>query len=265
MSTNLNLKLVLRKMVLKPLHIYILRIARRKPRIVFHLSAIHNYLAGEPEIRLLKNFVDRQRAAVDAGASNGSYTYFLSRLCPQVFAYEPLRESADFLRRIVPDNVTLQEAALSDRAGIANLNVPLYGGVTRGTGAATMTEVTHHSFEVHPIRTVRLDDEQLPPVGFIKIDVEGHELNVLAGAQRLIQRDKPTMLIEVDHRYHLTRSVPDILAEIEAMGYRGEFYYYRKWRPIVEFRLEVHQWDDGTDVFMHDFKRYRNNFLFKSR
>src|SRR6185503_3678023 len=49
-------------------------------------------------------------------------------------------------------------------------------------------------------RTVALDeflkDRRLPPVSFVKIDVEGHELRVLRGARATLQLHRPALLIE---------------------------------------------------------------------
>ena len=44
--------------------------------------------------------------------------------------------------------------------------------------------------------TKKLDDFELPKIDFIKIDVEGHELNVLKGGINLINRDFPHIALE---------------------------------------------------------------------
>jgi hypothetical protein len=121
-----------------------------------------------------------------------------------------------------------------------------------------------HPTEQIQVPLVPLDDEGLPPIGFIKVDVEAHELPLLAGARLLLQRDRPTMLIEVDHRYHPERPVADCLAEIEGLGYRGQFFYRGSWFSTSEFRLDQHQLDLGTSTCMHDHANYVNNFLFRA-
>lgn len=57
-----------------------------------------------------------------------------------------------------------------------------------------------HVTKDHPdelVTATRLDDLDIPgTVGLIKIDVEGHEREVILGAVRLIQQDEPTILME---------------------------------------------------------------------
>jgi FkbM family methyltransferase len=49
----------------------------------------------------------------------------------------------------------------------------------------------------------RLDDIDLGGgVGFLKIDVEGHEEAVLAGASRTLKQSMPAVLVEVEERHH---------------------------------------------------------------
>jgi hypothetical protein len=48
-----------------------------------------------------------------------------------------------------------------------------------------------------------LDNFELEDVGFIKIDVEGHELSVLQGGQSLIARDRPILFVEIERRHNI--------------------------------------------------------------
>lgn len=66
-----------------------------------------------------------------------------------------------------------------------------------------------------PVR--RLDDLAVGPVDLLKIDVEGMEMAVLAGAETTIARDRPFLFIEI-----LDASIPDFLHWIDAVGYRIE-------------------------------------------
>jgi len=48
------------------------------------------------------------------------------------------------------------------------------------------------------VPAITLDQLPLPPIGFIKIDAEGHEPDVLAGARQLLTRDRPLIYTEVN-------------------------------------------------------------------
>ena len=65
----------------------------------------------------------------------------------------------------------------------------------------------------------RLDSLDLGDVGFIKIDVEGHETEVIDGASELIARCRPIMLVEIEE-VHSGKPVRVVINEIERHGYR---------------------------------------------
>jgi hypothetical protein len=62
---------------------------------------------------------------------------------------------------------------------------------------------------------VRLDDLHLSPISFIKLDVEGYEMDVIDGGMQTIQRDKPVMIIEIFDGPDRARKIE----QIEALGY----------------------------------------------
>ena len=59
-------------------------------------------------------------------------------------------------------------------------------------------------------------------IGFIKIDVEGHEQNVLIGGQALIKENKPVMVIEIEER-HTKKPIKDTINFIKNLNY--DCYY----------------------------------------
>lgn len=68
------------------------------------------------------------------------------------------------------------------------------------------------------VEVCALDELNLPTIGFIKIDVEGFELDVLKGARKTIEKDKPNLLIEIEER-HTGINLKKMLIEVCEYGY----------------------------------------------
>lgn len=178
---------------------------------------------GEPELRLLPFLVDRTRAAVDAGANRGIWADELARLCPKVYAFEPNPKLFPVLKAAARANVECHPCGLSDSDGRADLMVPGQGVRFSNQGATlNPAKVDGVAYATSAIETRKLDSLQLDPVGFIKIDVEGHEAAVVRGARALIARDKPTLIIEIEER-HTKEPLRETLSNVTSLGYRMVF------------------------------------------
>ncbi|MBN1825276.1 MAG: FkbM family methyltransferase [Candidatus Eisenbacteria bacterium] len=166
-------------------------------------------IAEEPEFGPIPALLRSGDGAVDAGANFGVYTVFLSRLVGDtgvVFSFEPVsvtfRALRSVTRRLRLPNVRLFPCGLSDRPGPAEMKSPLYakGGVN-----LYKTFVAAGEKKDRPGRPFRVSLETLdgalpegaPPIRFIKIDVEGHELALLRGARRTLERFRPALLVEI--------------------------------------------------------------------
>jgi hypothetical protein len=80
---------------------------------------------GEPEIRLLRYLVDPMRAAIDIGAAERVYSFFLQRLALRCVAFEPNPSLHLGLKRALPV-VENHQAAVSAVEGNATLRVPVH-------------------------------------------------------------------------------------------------------------------------------------------
>lgn len=193
--------------------------------------------SGEAELKLLPALVRPGTNAADIGANRGVYARRLARLCPLVFAFEPQSRLATRLARATADNVVVFPLALSGSAGEATLSVPVVGSVaahTRATLGASEGDVDKQT-----VLRARLDDFWLTSLGFVKIDVEGHEMDLLDGAMSTIDRCRPRMVIECDAR---TGSHPaEVLDRLAPLGYEGWFHHRGALLPVKDFEVEVHQ------------------------
>ncbi len=140
---------------------------------------------GEVELHLLDMLCRRDRDSIDVGANDGSYVHFLRRYSRFVLAFEPLPDLARALcRKFAHDNVAVHPVALSSEDGSTELRVPVVNG-TAITGCSTISiaaSAAYVEYKVFAVPGKRLDDLYQGDVGFIKIDVEGHEQHVLDGA-----------------------------------------------------------------------------------
>lgn len=214
---------------------------------------------GEPELRLLPDLVDPTRAAVDVGANRGVWTHQMAALCPWVYAFEPNPKMFAILEAARPANSEARQMALSDRTGVASLKVPRSArGFSNQHASLESNWPGAMEFGVVEVATSRLDDLDLEPCGFIKIDVEGHEQAVIAGALGLIARDRPTLLIELEER-HSDRSIETSIAEVEALGYDAFVFKNGALQPITGFDAQV----DHRDAV--ETSGYIFNFIFRPR
>ena len=151
---------------------------------------------------LVTRHVPRTAPVIDVGANIGLSTILLARLTGHVTAYEPSPPNAAFLRRNLARNgianVTVKEAAASSAPGTVSFHVAQYGA---GSHVVAAGHVAGERIGTVEVPAVTLDDAELPsgtPVAFIKMDAEGHEPDVLAGARRLLARDRPLVFTEVN-------------------------------------------------------------------
>jgi FkbM family methyltransferase len=216
----------------------------------------------DPELRLLHYLCDRTRVSIDVGASIGSYTVHLLNHSRKCYAFEPRPDAAAYLARRLAagsnSRLRVESVALSDHAGRAQLRVPV-GEAGRSSVERANPLEQLGAVEVLTVPVRRLDDyDDIGPVGCIKIDVEGHEDAVLRGARRLLLRDRPSLIIEIEerHKRHAVGTVSGFLGEL---GYRGFFFRHERLNPIEAFRVEEHQ---DVSNLAGGGGNYVNNFLF---
>ena len=194
---------------------------------------------GERELHLVPLLADPARIAIDAGANRGVWTEVLRRQARRVCAFEPNPKMYAELRRCARPEVATYPFALSDRAGTAELLVPQNDRGFSNQGASlSAARIGGGRCGRVQVQTRRLDDLDLGAVGFIKIDVEGHELAVLDGARETLRRDRPTLVVEIEERYH-DRPIVDLLAAVCAFGYHALCLHRGRLRMAASLDLDA--------------------------
>jgi len=176
-------------------------------------------------IRWAEQFLDRKKSFVDIGAHCGTYTLWFARLCKEVHAFEP---SFDNFARLCGGmalsgiwNVTPHNMAVGEE----NASAVMLRRVSDDGGGSTLLPANlvpaQSNQSETPVQVTTLDSLGLKNVGFIKIDVEGGELEVLRGSkQTLASNNFPKILMEVwPDKPELEARNLELEAVISELGY----------------------------------------------
>lgn len=152
---------------------------------------------------------------LDVGANVGSYTVLASGVCGALtLAFEPDPGTASFLRRNIEinglgDKATVYEMALGRAEGEVDFTV----------GQDTTNQVAAgEGTQTRRVRIGRIDDVALAPgASVLKIDVEGYEEHVLAGAEATLA-DEALLAILIEGQG------PAVLDQLSRFGFERAFY-----------------------------------------
>lgn len=187
---------------------------------------------GLVELMVVDELVSAGEVAVDVGANFGLFARRLARLVGRsghVYLFEPYPHHHEQLGRFAKStHVTYLPLALSDHTGTAELKVPQLDGVGVESMAtlekdASPGEGFDESFEKVQVQVETFDRAlacEPRPIGFVKCDVEGHELAFLRGGSGRLARDHPTLLLEIEQR-HQRRDISETFALLDQAGYDG--------------------------------------------
>lgn len=159
----------------------------------------------EPEMILANLLVKPDSNTIDVGCHLANWSYRLSKLSQTVYAFEPHPLLVDNIQRAGIKNLVLYESALSDVEGFFELGLPVIDGLVRFGNASLSPQVkaAWDTTNTRPVKTSRLDSFNLNDISLLKIDVEGHEISVLQGASKLLQKWRPAVIVEIwDHTIH---------------------------------------------------------------
>jgi len=215
--------------------------------------AYHVLTGGIPEafeVHMTRFFLPHIHTFIDVGANIGLYCLLAAHECPagaQVHAFEPQPECCATLRHTVYLNnwegrLTVHCLGLGNEAGEFMLHLS-------GTGSTFDNAFNDYApLETIPARVDTLDNQVgvlgIGKVDFIKIDVEGLEQQVLEGAARMIERDRPVLFVEIaDHVRGRNYRNPNYARTLRWLEERG----YRVWRCTEDNQLVAADPDQPQD------------------
>lgn len=162
----------------------------------------------------------RGNVAIDVGANAGQWSHILAQNFKTVHAFEPHPRAATAILDLInsgDDNIELHNSAVG--------NVPGHRKLYRYANLMHTCATDWHGSEGNALGSfysnfVRLDDA-VPfdaPVGLIKVDIEGYELDALQSGSRLIRRFHPEIVIEA----HSVPSQQKLMTWLNDIGYGFE-------------------------------------------
>ncbi len=207
-------------------------------------------IGDEAELGAVDLLVEDGQTVMDIGANFGLFTRFLSEsvgATGKVFSFEPTKDMFEVLSHNVQkfgfSNTECHHLALSDRSGEAEIYIPKRPDGTLNHYEACLRPVEAGSERIAEKITNRVeiqtvdgfcDKAGIKEVDFIKCDVEGHELSVLRGAEALLRRCHPTILLEVNEPLTDEAHGTEVRELVESYGYTFHVYEDGKvcpWSP----------------------------------
>lgn len=153
----------------------------------------------------LASLVRRGVVCYDVGANLGFYSVLLGRLCGptgSVYAFEPVPGNAAMIERNARlnrmANINVLRVALSRADGRGELLLARHNGGAVLRGAGVPPDLAGHvAVETRALDTL-VDAREIEPPDVVKIDVEGAEMDVLQGMQKVLRSRAPAIVLELD-------------------------------------------------------------------
>lgn len=192
----------------------------------WRLNFLTNNLEKE-SIGWCRKLVRRGAVAVDIGAHIGYYTRILSRLVGRsghVFAFEPCSENFVVLSKNLSQQQYRNVTVFKKAVGAQNAQAILFispGHSNHSLNAGFTESVGQEQVEIIPLDLV-LEQQRISRVDFIKVDVEGFEIEVLNGMRGIIAKSPDMhMLVEYNARALSAggHAPLDLLTLIESLGF----------------------------------------------
>jgi FkbM family methyltransferase len=197
-------------------------------------------------------FIDPMKSALDVGAAVGMYTSFWAQKAARVHSFEAVPAVYKQLEKVKErfDNVSTYQLAVGEEVG----STTFYVDDKRLSNSGFTDLVGGQPIEVS---VTTIDAQLLTNVGFIKVDVEGHELAVLNGGRETIERDRPVCMVEVYPKFNQG-----------PVSTTFDWFFDRNYKAFYNIRgvglQELSSTTDGVNIASDEdmIKQHDGDFLF---
>jgi FkbM family methyltransferase len=204
------------------------------------------------------------QTVLDIGAHKGGYLYIMLGLVGEkgkVVAFEPqslLFNYISKMKRILCwDNVTIEHIALADKEAETTLFIPTNNISKKSAPGATIVNYGERN-DIGFTENVATDSidhycakHNIAP-DFLKIDVEGSEMNVFKGGINTLQKYKPRIIAEVDKSFVGEEKVLETVDFLKGLGYKAYFINNTERIPFEQFDFVKHQNRESGDFFCNN-------------
>jgi FkbM family methyltransferase len=164
-----------------------------------HLDLIQRHILNtnrfyeQSMLEKVRGYINSNSVVLDIGSNIGNHAIYFSKVCKAaaVYAFEPMKVTYGILQK----NIELNSATTVKPHNIAIGAHETSGEISRysssNMGGAEIRVTGKGAYEVRP-----LDSFNFEKVDFVKIDVEGSQLDVLRGGKNVIQKHKPIIWVE---------------------------------------------------------------------
>lgn len=230
----------------------------------------------ENEMRILNDLpTGAIDVAIDVGAAHASYAWILNRKSRRVFAFEPGVVHGNYLEKVLGGTrIKLVRAAVGAQSGSVDMYTP--GDDSHAFHSATLSAdnpvATLEGTTIRKVHQVALDDfvkENVVAgrsIDFIKVDVEGYELDVFRGAVYTLMRHAPLIFCEIEKRHNA--ECARVFELLESIGYTTYAWRDGSFVPFNHQEIEIVQRSESLAVrlsakYAPSKNEYINNFIFQ--
>jgi len=210
----------------------------------------------DEEIAYVSKLLKRKRRFLDVGANIGIYSFHFKNSFENIDAFEPLKEISYRLEYFQNDCLKVHNCALSNKKGEFQIYIPYLLGSPIASLASL--EKRKGDYKTRNVKVDKIDNYDFDDVDLIKIDVEGHEESVIEGARKVIQKNLPILIVEIEQR-HIKKQIEEVFQCILNLKYSGFFLQNGNLIPLNKFNYDSHQKSYLNDVTS---RQYINNFIF---
>lgn len=221
---------------------------------------------AEYEMALLPLFLKKDSIFFDIGSNIGAFIYIASQHISQnqIFGFEPIPVLFQRLKKIFK-NSNIFQLALSNKSFQTEFKIPKINHktyLTRGTLNVNFNENNESGYEIIKVNTETLDEfvnkKNIHKIDLIKIDVEGHEFELLKGAEKTLKTLSPILIIEIEQRHH-NYDISIIIEYIKKIGF--ECFYFNKNTLELEI-LNINPSTLQPKTKISESVTYVQNFIF---